>query len=235
MYHPFPISYAFLPTLKSSYIIFVYLSFALLYTGKRPLEIVFAMGSSNPNGRNIFNWQKNIVKEMLDLYTLKVNRLGTLNLKPYQSVVYGMTVYGDEAIPVVKIGQIQDTKQLGTFVDQLSWPGEGTSFEEGLVQAEKLFDESDNKNPRKVLVLFVNDRTDVDLSTLKELVDRLMAKGIELRVIAVGDRTDDSQINVLTDGSEDVVVKVTETERPTDVAERLRNVTAKSKFINKRL
>ena len=200
--------------------------------GKRPLEIVFTMGSANPNGRTIFNWQKNIVKGMLDLYTPKLNPLSTSNLKPYQSVVYGVIVYGDKAVPVVKIGQIPDTKQLGTFVDQLSWPGEGTSFEEGLVQAEKLFHQSSNKNPRKVLVLFVNDRSDVDSSTLKELVERLMEKGIELRVIAVGDRIDYNQINVLTDGSEDVVVKVTETEQPTDVAERLRNVTEKSKFIN---
>ena len=190
------------------------------------------MGSANPNGRTIFNWQKNIVKGMLDLYTPKLNPLSTSNLKPYQSVVYGVIVYGDKAVPVVKIGQIPDTKQLGTFVDQLSWPGEGTSFEEGLVQAEKLFHQSSNKNPRKVLVLFVNDRSDVDSSTLKELVERLMEKGIELRVIAVGDRIDYNQINVLTDGSEDVVVKVTETEQPTDVAERLRNVTEKSKFIN---
>ena len=200
--------------------------------GKRPLEIVFTMGSANPNGRTIFNWQKNIVKGMLDLYTPKLNPLSTSNLKPYQSVVYGVIVYGDKAVPVVKIGQIPDTKQLGTFVDQLSWPGEGTSFEEGLVQAEKLLHQSSNKNPRKVLVLFVNDRSDVDSSTLKELVERLMEKGIELRVIAVGDRIDYNQINVLTDGSEDVVVKVTETEQPTDVAERLRNVTEKSKFIN---
>ena len=190
------------------------------------------MGSANPNGRTVFNWQKNIVKGMLDLYTPKLNPLSTSNLKPYQSVVYGVIVYGDKAVPVVKIGQIPDTKQLGTFVDQLSWPGEGTSFEEGLVQAEKLFHQSGNKNPRKVLVLFVNDRSDVDSSTLKELVERLMEKGIELRVVAVGYRTDDNQINVLTDGSEDVVVKVTETEQPTDVAERLRNVTEKSKFIN---
>ena len=200
--------------------------------GKRPLEIVFTMGSANPNGRTIFNWQKNIFKGMLDLYTPKLNPLSTSNLKPYQSVVYGVIVYGDKAVPVVKIGQIPDTKQLGTFVDQLSWPGEGTSFEEGLVQAEKLFHQSGNKNPRKVLVLFVNDRSDVDSSTLKELVERLMEKGIELRVVAVGDRIDYNQINVLTDGSEDVVVKVTETEQPTDVAERLRNVTEKSKFIN---
>ena len=200
--------------------------------GKRPLEIIFTMGSANPNGRTIFNCQKNIVKGMLDLYTPELNPLSTSNLKPYQSVVYGVIVYGDKAVPVVKIGQIPDTKQLGTFVDQLSWPGEGTSFEEGLVQAEKLFHQSSNKNPRKVLVLFVNDRSDVDSSTLKELVERLMEKGIELRVIAVGDRIDYNQINVLTDGSEDVVVKVTETEQPTDVAERLRNVTEKSKFIN---
>lgn len=165
---------------------------------------------------------------MIDLYTPS----STSIVKSYQSVVYGLTVYGDKAIPVVKIGQIPDTKQLGTFVDQLSWPGDGTSFEEGLVQAEKLFDQSSNDNPRKVLVLFVNDRTDVDSSTLKELIERLTEKGIELRVIAVGNRIDDNQIEVLTDGSDDVVVKATETERPTDVAERLRVATAKSKFIN---
>ena len=167
---------------------------------------------------------------MIDLYTPS----STSIVKSYQSVVYGLTVHGDKAIPVVKIGQIPDTNQLGTFVDQLSWPGDGTSFEEGLVQAEKLFDQSSNENPRKVLVLFVNDRTDVDSSTLKELIERLTAKGIELRVIAVGNRIDDNQIDVLTDGSDDVVVKVTETERPTDVAEHLRDATAKSKFINDR-
>ena len=143
--------------------------------------------------------------------------------------MYGVTVYGDQAVSVINIGEITDTQQLGRIIDQLRWAGDGKSFEQGLLQAEKLFDESPNANPRRVLVLFVNDKTEVDSTTFKELANRLVNKGIELRVIAVGSRVDDSQINILTDGSEDVVVKTSETEQPTDVAERLSGKTARGK------
>ena len=166
---------------------------------------------------------------MLELYSS--NPPISSGVKAFQSFVYGVTVYGDQAVPLVDIGQIPDTKQLSTFIDRLTWPGEGKSFEEGLLQAEKLFDKSPNSNPRKVLVLFVNDRTEVDSVTLKELVERLTNKGIELRVIAVGSRIDDNQINVLTGGSEGIVVKASEAEQPTDVAERLRDTTAKGKLV----
>ena len=192
--------------------------------GKQPLEMVFTMGSSNPNGRTIFNWQKNIVKKMLELYS--PDPLVSSSVKPLQNIKYGVTVYGDQAVPVVSIGEISDTQQLSMFLERLTWPGEGNSFEEGLLQAQLLFEKSSNANPRRVLVLFVNDRTGIDSSTLMELAERLMRKGIELRVIAVGNRVDNNQINVLTGGSEDVVVKVSGTEQPTDVATRLRDTAA---------
>ena len=205
---------------------------SLYHAGKRPLEIVFNMGSSNPNGQTIFNWQKEVVKETLKRYTPKSSSdpSSSSNLKPFQSIVYGITLYGTEAVPVVNIGEIPDTRNLSTFVDNLGWPGDGTSFEEGLLQAEKLFENSPNINPRKVLVLFLNDRTEVESSSLKALVERLMAKGIELRVISVGSRVDDDQINVLTSGSRDNVVDASHTEEPSDVAESLRTATAKGKL-----
>jgi hypothetical protein len=193
------------------------------------------MGSSNPNGQTIFNLQKDIVKGLLELYSPKPNPFISSVVKPLQSIAYGLIVYGDEAVPLVNIGERPDTKQLLAFVDTLTWPGEGKSFEEGLLQAEKLFDKSPNSNPRKVLVLFANDRTEVDSSTLKELAERLTSKGIELRVVAVGNRVDDNQINVLTDGSEGIVIKVSETEQPTGIAKRLGDATAKGKIIDVRL
>lgn len=185
------------------------------------------MGSSNPNGQTIFNWQKDIVKEMIDLNSPKPTQSRGTSIKPFPSIIYGVTVYGDKPANVVNIGEMSDTKRLSMFVGQLSWPGQGNSFEDGLVKAQELFDNSVNSNPRKVLVLFVNDRSDVEPSTLKQLVQRLTRKGIELRIIAIGKRVDDSQIDVLTDGSDDVIVPVSGTERPADVAERLRRASEK--------
>jgi hypothetical protein len=194
-----------------------------LTIGKRPLEMVFTMGSSNPNGRTIFNWQKNIVKEMLKLYS------------PLQNVMYGLTVYGSQAVSMINIGDMRDTQQVSAFLERLTWPGEENSFEEGLVQAEQLFDKSPNSNPRKVLVLFVNGRADVDSSTLRELVKRLMKKGIELRLVAIGNRVNNNQINILTGGSEDIVVETSETQQPTDVARRLRDKIAKGMLVDTHL
>jgi hypothetical protein len=54
-----------------------------------------------------------------------------------------------------------------------------------------------------------------------------MKKGIELRLVAIGNRVNNNQINILTGGSEDIVVETSETQQPTDVAGRLRDKIAK--------
>ena len=64
---------------------------------------------------------------------------------------------------------------------------------------------------------------------------RLMKKGIELRLVAIGNRVNNNQINILTGGSEDIVVETSETQQPTDVARRLRDKTVKGKLVDTHL
>ena len=200
----------------------------LLLTEKRPVEIVFTLGSANPYGRATFNWEKKVVKGMIHD---DGGRRGFLvdNLKAIPSIVYGLVVYADKALPQVQLGDIPDKKEFRRITDGLTWPGEGKAFEEGLLGAEELFKNSKNQNSRKVVVLFTNSKTTADTAMLMAMAKRFILKEIKLYVVAVGDAIDDEQITVIT-GNSNNVVKVQSSEQPTKVSDRLSGETAKGEL-----
>ena len=142
------------------------------------------------------------------------------NLKKVPNIVYGLVIYGYKALTHVKLGDIEDGKELKRSIDALSWPGQGTAFEKGLTEAEELFENSKSQNSRKVVVLFTNSKTRADMATLEALAKRFGEKEIKLYVITVGDGIEDGQISVVT-GNSNNVVKTTTTEEPTKVGNRL--------------
>ena len=166
------------------------------------LDIVFGLGASGPDAAQVFNYEKEIVKHVIELPKAAKTRFAVLDYHGGSNTLIGFDDFKDE-------------QKLKNHIDTLSWKGDADSVNSLFMKALEVFDE--NRKSRKVLMLFINDGLNVDLNALRNSARKLNERGVKVVVVAIGHRVRNEEIGAITSGS---VVRGKITESVTGVGDR---------------
>lgn len=156
------------------------------------MDIIFALGSSDPNGARIFEQEKALTNRLINQQISATTR-------------YGVITYSNISSTRIPMQSSTDIYRLQDRVRNLKWPGVGSGVDTALTQANSVFKNS-KPGSRKVLVIFMSGRASAPLSTLREAVRPLLNQGVRVVLIGYGDQLDDSQLNAISENTRNVVV-----------------------------
>lgn len=155
------------------------------------LDIVFALGASEPNGKTTFELEKNLTNLLIDLQSGVVPR-------------YGVVTYSNTAQTTVRVQKFNYVYRLKDQIRDIKWPGSGTGIDSALQQAYSLFTKS-APGSNKVLVLFMSGKASSSLSTLRQAVRLLMNLRVRVVVIGYGSRLDVQQLRILSENPDNII------------------------------
>ena len=131
----------------------------------------------------MFDFEKRIVNYLIDLPKAAKTR-------------YALMDYHDASKILINFDDFQDKEKLKNRINSINWQGDGNDFENLLSKAKEIFEMSEKA--RKVFVIFVNDRLNVNLAVIRDSVRKLNALGIKVVVVRIGERVDDQEVSALT-------------------------------------
>ena len=175
------------------------------FSGKssRAVDMIFVMGSSDPNGRLIFAKQKEIAKSIVDLPDTADQRFGVVQYDSYPSVP-------------ARLGYIRDKKSLKEVIDMITWRRDGTAFIHALRKAADQFEKEGRPNADSVIVVFSDGKQKATDQELSEVGAMLRKKGIRVKVVTTDKGSDGSRLKPLAPGDAGIV-SVNITDSTTDV------------------
>lgn len=199
---PFEFYYSFL---ISKLLSFSSPIFTVNLTGKMAyfVDIIFILGSSDPNGRLSFAKQKEIAKSIIDLPDTADQRYGVVQYDNYPSIP-------------VRLGYIRDKRSLKDVIDRITWRRDGTAFLEALRQAADQFDKEGRPKAQFEVVLFSDGKIKTTYQELSEIGAMLRKKNISIRIVTTDEDGDRDRMKPLTP-DEGGIVGVKITENVTDV------------------
>ena len=156
------------------------------------MDIIFALGSSDPNGARIFEQEKALTNHLINQQISATTR-------------YGVITYSNISRTRIPMQSSTDIYRLQDRVRNLKWPGVGSGVDTALTQAHSVFKNS-KPGSRKVLVIFMSGRASAPLSTLREAVKPLLNHGVRVLLIGYGNQLDDGQLNAISESTRNVVV-----------------------------
>ncbi len=175
------------------------------FSGKssRAVDMIFVMGSSDPNGRLIFAKQKEIAKSIVDLPDTADQRFGVVQYDSYPSVP-------------ARLGYIRDKNSLKEVIDMITWRRDGTAFIPALRKAADQFEKEGRPNADSVIVVFSDGKQKATDQELSEVAAMLRKKGIRVKVVTTDKGSDGSRLKPLAPGDAGIV-SVNITDSTTDV------------------
>lgn len=156
------------------------------------LDVTFIVGASEPRAGQLFKFELNIVKMLIDLKSPVKTR-------------YSLITYGKQAYVRMSFGDFQEKSRMKQFLDLIQWSENAVALNDALQKAQKLFQESSPLNSRKLLVLFITSRTGVSITELKEITRKLRENKVNILVIPIDDNVDDREISGITKRRDDVI------------------------------
>ncbi|XP_028394002.1 collagen alpha-5(VI) chain-like [Dendronephthya gigantea] len=150
---------------------------------KKLVDVIFVMGSADPNGRNTLTKEKIIVNDIIE--------------KPNDAFVTYGVVQLNETDPVkVPLGDYNDEKELKEKVKKLPFK-EGKSLDEGIKKAGKELGKNGRPKARKVIVVFVDGNDDVTEEQLKKVAEPLKKKKVKIIPVVLGENVDEEKLKPL--------------------------------------
>lgn len=155
------------------------LSLSCVGKAKNLVDIIYVIGSNGNQAREIFNKEKDIIKDMLASGS-------TANTK------YSIIQYGKEHIIKARFSDLSTPEDVKRLLDQLQWENEGKSITESLAVASLIFKSDPRRDSKKVLVVFTGETVEPASAKLKDLVNDLAKNEVKIIPVVVGSSPDAS-------------------------------------------
>lgn len=162
------------------------------------MDIAFVVGASNPGGKESFQSQMNVVKEII------------VQDKPIFTR-YGLITYASKANTRMGFGDYKVNSIMMKFVDLIPWTGNGAGLNDALDKAKELFQESSPLKSRKILVVFITSSTGASITELRRQTKELRETGVNILVVPIGNRPDNNEISAITT-NKDLVIPLNATQ-----------------------
>jgi hypothetical protein len=147
------------------------------------LDIVFVLGSRQPNASAIFTTEKSIAETMI-------------NEPKTADTSYSIVQYGQNAAIRAHFDTTRSDEDTITVLKSLRWFEDGTGFEDGIKTAGVIHEMEGRVNARKIVVVFSSGPVAPSKNELEEVVDPLEEKGVKVISVVLGD-TVDPKLNVI--------------------------------------
>ena len=158
----------------------IFLSRLLVGLPKKLVDVIFVMGSANPNAMETFSKEKEIVNNMVET--------------PKDAFAhYGIVQFGKTGETKIPLGDHGNKKTLKERVKKLPWK-EGKSLDNGIKTAGKEFEDNGRPKARKVLVVFIDGNDDSTKDKLKKEAEPLKKKNIKIVPVILGENVDKEKV-----------------------------------------
>lgn len=140
---------------------------------KEKENVVFVLGSSGPKAHQMFEFEKEVVKEYMN------NQTDT-------DTTYTIVIYGKDSSESRPINE-HDKSKRNKLIDSITWSTTGTRLDLGLEKAHKVL--KDNKDPKvhKIVYVFVSETASVTSDGVKQAAKKLLDSGSDIITINVND------------------------------------------------
>ena len=155
--------------------------------------MVFVLGARNPRASSDFEIEKKITKEMLRQPTTG-------------DVRYGLVVYDSEGTSRLSLKAKMSKNNVRHLLDFIPWRREGTNVDKGVQAGVELFKEVSPPGTTRLMVVFINGRTDSSRGALDDAKKSTAGLGIKVIVVGLGSRVDPGQLNKLITNGDDVIL-----------------------------
>jgi hypothetical protein len=159
---------------------------------KNLIDIIYIIGSNGNQAREIFNKEKDIIKDMLQSGS-------TANTK------FSIIQYGKQPDVKAKFSELSNPDDVKRLLDQLQWENEGESIDESLKVASELFKSDSRRDSRKVIVVFTGETGQPTSQELEQAVKRLAVDGVKIIPVVVGSSPDPSTFDGLKPNVQDPI------------------------------
>lgn len=147
------------------------------------LDIVFVLGSRQPNASGIFRAEKSIAETMIkDQKTADTS--------------YSIIQYGKKAATRAHFDNSRSDEDTTTILKSLRWFEEGTALKDGIKAAGEIHAREGRIHARKVVVVFSSGPVEPSENEIKDVVDPLEEKGVKVISVVFGDSVD-PKLNVI--------------------------------------
>ena len=150
---------------------------------KKLVDVIFVMGSADPNGREALTKEKIIANNIIE--------------KPKDAFVkYGVVQFEEAGSVKVPLGDYDNEKELKESVKKLPFK-EGTSLNEGIKSAGKELDKNGRPKARKIMVVFIDGNDNSTKDALKKVAEPLKKKNIKIIPVVLGENVDEEKLKPL--------------------------------------
>ncbi len=150
---------------------------------KKLLDVIFVMGSAEPNSVETFAKEKIIVNDIIE--------------KPKDAFVkYGVVQFVKDGSVKVPLGDYKDENELKNHVNKLPLK-EGKALDEGIKSAGEEFERNGRPKARRVMVVFIDGNDDSTEDTLKKVAEPLKKNNIKIIPVVLGENVDGANLKSL--------------------------------------
>lgn len=147
------------------------------------LDVVFVLGSRQPNASEIFRGEKSIAETMVkDQKTADTS--------------YSIIQYGKNAVIRAHFDNSRSDEETITILKSLRWFEEGTGLKDGIKTAGEIHAREGRIHAKKVVVVFSSGPVEHSENELRDVVDPLEEKGVKMISVVFGDSVD-PKLNVI--------------------------------------
>lgn len=168
---------------------------------EKELDIVFALGASDPNGARIFEQEKALALSLMSQQKGIPTR-------------YSVVTYSSTSTTEMSMQPSVDTYRLKENVRSLKWPGSGSGVHSALTQVKSIFDQS-KPGSQKAFVLFMNGEASAPLATIRELIQPLINQGVRIVVVGYGDQLNYDELLAIAKNPKNIITPSTDKDNDT--------------------
>ena len=151
---------------------------------RKLVDVVFVMGSRQPNAVDQFSLEQRIAMSMID--------------KPKTAdTMYAVVQYGKTAVTRVHFKHSRTDEDTKEAIKSLRWYQEGTGLDDGIKMAGEVHELEGRVNVRKIVVVFSSGPIEPSEKKLINVLEPLKRNGVKIIPVVVDD-TDDSKLEVIT-------------------------------------
>ena len=155
----------------------------ILGLSKKLVDVIFVMGSSDPNGATTLTKEKKLVNDIID--------------KPKDGFVkYGVVELDPTGTVKVPLGDYRDEKELKENVKKIPFK-ERNSLDEGIKSGGKEFDKNGRPKARKIMVVFIDGNDDSTKDQLDKVAKPLKKKNVKIIPVVLGENVDEEKLKPL--------------------------------------
>ena len=158
---------------------------AILFLGlpNKLLDVMFVMGSAEPNSEKMWMKEKFIVKDIVE--------------KPTNDFVkYGVVQFDKSGSVKIPLGEYTDENELKGQVDKLPLKN-GKALDEGIKSAGEEFDKNGRPKARKIMVVFIDGNDDSTKDQLDKVAKPLKKKNVKIIPVVLGENVDEEKLKPL--------------------------------------